>query len=481
LDEDARQAKGKRRGGKSKRKSGPADRTEEETPERGSPLTRHRGVCFQSFSRAFAVLLFTPGLTLLNDASLWCEEPSEPDSMVLARFELVHAFLEIIGSDFFAWEPLDRPTFVFSLPEFDCLRFLKSVCQVSNRYLQSIANNSENLALRDLLKNCFAFCTFLFVFPEVRRAFSDLPAELLLKAVSISPESSSLLNAGSAIATESVSFLFMAVFSNPQFVSLIGTEGYSNSIMAHLLHLAQLTFEKSNYGYLHSLLLSIVVAFASDSTISEKLGEPFTGQFGTKYAFPGGSHADLLVAVLMNICPESLSPSFVAIFWMIAPWVTEFSMQTSTAILGVLEQCAEGEKRLLPLLLESLVWLIHRKSASFRVALAYKTPFFKRLEVDDPISVPALATIRDYLAAAARAIRGTRKPRLSNEELGELLGHLPFEADPVPKLRKRQPPAFGGELEKTWGEWQDLLFVRASHDDIQTMRVLKQSSPVVWA
>jgi hypothetical protein len=380
-----------------------------------------------------------------------------------------------MSADFFASSMLVRPTFRFSLIGFDYGRFLRSVCQISYRYLESLAGGNFDFILSDLLRNCFAFCTHIFVLPEVRESFAGIEASLLLKAFTISSQSTTIFHPSSPFVDEAISFLYMSLISNPKFLDLVASSGYSNHFIYHLLFTGQLVYEKIGSCYTHSVLLSILIALVNLQTVAEKLNEPFREPFGSLFKVESGSYADLLLNILLNICTDSqFSPSIVLVFDMIAPHLTDLSIATAGRLLSLLHTISVTQKRLVPLLLEGIADTLHSHFTGFSVAITHETMFFRNLRVGDPRSEKALAAIYAYLVAAARVIMESNKEKLTNSELMIVLESIQL-SERVEVREKRHPNKFEGELEKRWGEWKDLLFIRTFREEIQKMQVFRES------
>jgi hypothetical protein len=429
---------------------------------------RMKGRCFESFAASFSDLIFKSGLTVITGCYSWGDEWPEPQSMLMTRRDLAHAFLGVISSDFFAWTPVVRPTFELLLPDFDLLRFLRSVCQISRHY-------SEDSSVLGLLKVCFALLTHIFTVSGVRQAFSELTPELLLGAFAVSRESATIFHPTSTISAEAVSFLFMASVSNSGFVSVVASRGYSNLFIYNLLYTGQLVYERVRYCHTHSILLSIILVFVQNPVIAENLNAPFAEPFHCAFRIPTGSYADFMLNIILNICSEEqFWPSVVLIFRFIAPYVTEFSVATAGNVLVLFETLTIKQHHLVRLLLEAFADILLQRVTGFSIALAYKTALFKRLEVDDPRCAQPLTAIRGYLVNAGRAIKASGKKRLTHDELRAVLGQLQCENAERPPGRKRFE-AFRGEIEKTWGEWTDTLFIRSFWLEIQKMEELKQA------
>jgi hypothetical protein len=91
-----------------------------------------------------------------------------------------------------------------------------------------------------------------------------------------------------------------------------------------------------------------------------------------------------------------------------------------------------------------------------------------RADLGDPRSVEALRVLRDFLDGADELLEEYGADELTNEELLELLNDIDFSEEPTAPIRA--PQTFEGEMEKSWGRWADLLFVRCFKEEIQKMQ-----------
>jgi hypothetical protein len=428
-------------------------------------LKRH---CLTFACRAFSQLVFRPGLTLLPGHSLWSDDPSEPDSILIMRLHLIHAYIGLLSCDFFAMFVV-KPHFIFRFPGLDYLRFLHSICQTSRQFIEDI----DSQVVSDLSRNCFVICTQLFPLPEFRQALADIEPQCLLRAFLRSPAAFPVFSPVSPTAIESASFFYMAAISNPGFIALSAKRRCSNCLISHLLYLGQSSYEESNYVYLHSVILSTLLAFVGNSTVATQLSEPFTGFFETIFQPEPGSHGDLVMNIVLNIFgePEFL-PSVAVVFHLIAPYCETFSFVTAGRIFSLLEGCPQ--QSIATLLLEGLAANLHQPVSGLWIVMAHKTQFFKRFEGRDPRATKALTVIRNYLVVAAKAIKATGKARLSNHEIEEVLERIDFEKLETGKPKRFQQ-VFAGAMSDTWHEWIDYLFVRVAGADIENIQALQDT------
>jgi hypothetical protein len=428
------------------------------------PLKRQ---CIKFLCRSLSALLFTPGLTVAPGHSVWCDAP-EPDSIFVTRLHVIRAFVAVLSCDFFAMS-VSKPQFGFAFPGLDFGQFLTSVCQTSRLFLEREAD-----FLTDLLSNCFVLCTQLFPLPEFRAAFAALDAKTLLRSFLRWATSLPIVTPVSPVALEAVSFLYMAAVSNAGFVALAGGHG-SNTLVSHLLSHGQLAYEVGGYGYVHSLILATLLALVGDQTVAAQLSAPFVDALEADYDPGQGSHGDLVMNVVLNIYGEpTFLPSVAVMFHMIAPYCRTFSFATAGRIFALLERSIGQNQTIATLLLEGLAANLHQPVSGLWIVMAHKTAFFKRFDGREPRAGRALTVIRNFLVAAAKAIKATRKARLSNAEIEDVLARIQFEKGEIVKP-KRFRQAFAGAMADTWREWIDFLFVRTASADIQNIQELQDA------
>jgi hypothetical protein len=147
------------------------------------------------------------------------------------------------------------------------------------------------------------------------------------------------------------------------------------------------------------------------------------------------------------------------------------------------EQVSERQKKSIPLFLESMHAVLQRPfegTNKLVVAMIQRAAAFRAVEVRDPRAVKALEGIRTFIASVAKTLKADNKTSISDAELADILRTL-NGTRPEKKPPKRHPQVFGGEMERTWGEWMDSLFQKAFKLEIQKMEEFKQSYDPILA
>jgi hypothetical protein len=416
-----------------------------------------KGVSLSVFINSLQRLLFKPGLTLLSRTSHWGEAPDEPPSYLKTRRDVVHSFVGIMSLPFFCPKVLTRTTFRLPLSEFPYKRFVESLCHVSASYLET-RESGENLLLADLLRNSFTLVAFLFPLPGVRSAIAELDATLLVEAFAM-PGAPPLFDGSCLFLGESISFFYVTVTSHVDFLGALNDSGVSNGVVLGLIQVAKTAFERIGFSYLHSIIVSIILLLVTDSGIAARLSEPTDGD---------GSHADFLMNALLDLCEgeESFWPSVACIFDLLAPNVTSFSAATALRVIAFFETICKRQRVLAALFVDAFVAILQTTETVDNKFLA---AFVKKAEVFDAIEMKAAKALRDFLEIAEEIMEEEEDRELDDEELISILNDLEFEESEMPKLMKNLH-TFAGEMEKTWTEWTDLLFIRSCRAEVDQMQ-----------
>jgi hypothetical protein len=260
---------------------------------------------------------------------------------------------------------------------------------------------------------------------------------------------------------------------------LIASEGFSNSFVFHLIHSAELVFEREGFCYLHSILLSVILLIVVDQEAAIALNAPRTEAFAARFIAPLGSYVDLLLGVLLNICEDdAFWPSLVCILHMIAPSISIVSIGVASAILSLFEKVVERKAELIPLFLEAFASILQRnqsESNGFLVAFFPKYALFKKLIASTHRSGRALAVILVFLSEERKVAKSSKQQALPSDELARLLASVDADAVfPEKQVFSRHPHTVGGEMERTWAEWADLLFYRSFDIELKRLQKFKQ-------
>jgi hypothetical protein len=417
-----------------------------------------KGLSLPALIRALGVCLFKPGLTLQRGATRWCDGDEEPDWLHRTRRDVVHALLGISSAAFFSNDQIKRPDFALPLTDLPLASFAESLASAISLHVRG---GGTNEILADFVRNGIAFATRLFTVQEFREAIAGISADLFLCAY---VGESAFLAGESAFGVEAVSLLYMVVMSQPGFLTAIESE--ANCVFTKLFSFAQVIYARRGFCYVHSIVIAIVLMMVADQKIASQLSEP-SGDPAV------GSYGDFVLNGIMNICesPE-FWPSFAVIFHMIAPYVTAFSRATADRVMGVVETIWTKERLLVPLFLDSFASILKKTETAdnhFLGAFVHKGDFLDEIDLEDSKSAKALPLLKDFLVIVDEVMEEDDIDELTDEELVELLEELEFDEDEAPGPTKA-PHAFEGEMERTWGEWSDLLFIRCFKPEVQKMQ-----------
>ena len=437
----------------------------------------NQGKCVQVLIETLCQSLFKHGLTLEGKETFWAETTAESETVNRTRRDIVHALLGATSLNYFVTHGV-RPPFVCDMSSFPSVVFIESTCAVATRYLQIVFSGSKDPTTCDLLRNCLTLATRIFSDNvDFREAFKNVKSGTLIKAFTLGPKNVPLFDPSSELVSEALSFFYMCSLCQPALVTRVAKGGYATKFIFSLVHGAQLAFEKLNFSYHQSIILSTVLLLVAKPAIAESLNEEYTDAFQAQYKPLKGSHADLLMNVLLNIFDrENFYEAVVSVFHMLAPHVKNFSNKTAHRVMELFKTVLNTRKDLVPLFIEAFASIVQRQDNSgnhFLVYLVQNHGTFKRLELDDPKMARALPVLRKYLKAAIKAVKATQKAQISGEELLPILAEVKLEQEPV-KFGSH-PHAFGGEMEKTWVEWADLLFVKAFPRELELIRPLQES------
>lgn len=286
-----------------------------------------------------------------------------------------------------------------------------------------------------------------------------MDADLLLKAFAYSEDSRPLFCPASPFLSEAISFFDMAVSTQLDFLTVVSDSGLGNMFVANLLNVAQITFQKIKFSYLHSIIISIILLLVTDPAIAAGLSE----------AAEGGSHADHLLMVLLDLCEseESFWASFACIFNLLAANVTVFSLQTEMRVLNFFETICERQRLIVPLFMDAFVSVLAMTETpenKFLNALVERANFFDGLEAK---SINVLTPLQDFLDFVSDL--QAEEEELADDDLVELLDELEFADTDIPRLL-RNLHTFAGEMEKTYVQWTDLLFIRSWRAELGEMQ-----------
>jgi hypothetical protein len=387
--------------------------------------------------------LFKSGLTIAPGDGSWVTSSA---ALNRTRRDLVHSLLGLSSLSFFTEYPLST-----TFPNFPFVRFVKSVCYLSRKFLSEPHGH-----LRDLLRNCLAFLTRLCSFSEFRGEIARLHSPFLLQAISLGPDAPPIFTCFGPLVHEGVAFFFIAACFQPTFVHLVATEGYSNAFVFHLLQAAQEHYERSGFSYLHSLIIAALLLLLFDDTVATQLNQPWRHEWKCAYTPDRGSHADLLLNVLLNICATAdFWPSVICTFHMIAPYVNAVTIATANRVMELFEAAVAngGSPVLTRLIVEGLATIVQNPgngANGFWPALVGKAGIVEKLGEVGAKCPAAVAAVSAFVEEALKV--GLRRTQVPAGELVRI---------------KKHPYVFGGGIKKTWGDWSLRLFELAFDSELR--------------
>jgi hypothetical protein len=421
-----------------------------------------RGRTLRVFISSVISCLFKPYVTVCPSSALWAATPAEPPPFTRTRRDLVHALVSLGCLDFLCNEHVRQPSLDVEYPSFPNVAFLKSVCNVAHAFLER-----GGAGTADLLRNCLALCARLLTVPEFQAAVAAVKPSFFIHAFFAGP--TSLLEADRALASEAVSFVYIALAFQPALVSALARQNLANSLLFDLLATAHASFARDGFTYVHSLILAIALLLGADADVAAGLSAPRMATFAP---FPlSGSFADLLIDVACEICAqEGLWPSLVCIFHMIAPHVASFTVATAFRLWGVIERAADGDRVVVPLFLEACAAIVQRNdnwANGFLVAIYQNAAFWGK----EKRNARAVAVLTKWKRAAKRAIKASPKKSLEPEEVLAVLAEVEIEGELVEF--EKHSHSYRGQVAGTWRDWIVILFVRACRDEVAMMQAFQ--------
>ncbi|OHT01033.1 hypothetical protein TRFO_07706 [Tritrichomonas foetus] len=441
----------------------------------------HDGHVTASFTDAVSGLLFKEGTTLNGTNGEWVQTNPDANEMNRTRSDLLHAILLVSSLHVFAPNNANNhPEISASLDNLPHASIIKSTCRIAFRYMSEKGDSTTVL----LLKNALTLCIRLFTNVNFRQAFKSVSPQNLLRGLYISETNlPPLFTPLDPISKESLSFLYMCALFNPGFVEALTKKDHSNNFLFHLLWAAQLFFEKEGVNYIHSIILSTVLLIVADPEAAVKLNQPFNKDknvmTGCNYKPADNiSYGDLILNVLLNFCQrESFLPSLICVFHMISPHVNVFSLETASSLMVLFERVYDKHKSFLPLFLEVFATIVQQrdnKKNGFCPVIFSRAKLFKEITSDLPSVQKTLPIIRRYIKKARITIKNENKQNINVYEVSGILAKINTEQlFPNPQMFIKHPHIFGGEIEKTWDQWADLVFQKTCEPEVKNIKKLR--------
>ena len=452
-----------------------------------SNLSKHRqmlkfyGHIFTDYSNLLSKLLFKEGITILNQNAEWVQTEDNSDELNLTRNDIIQSLL-IISSLHIFCPPFanDNIEISPSLNLLPCSELIKSISRVSFRYITDREENTQAQQLLTIfLKNCLCLCIRLFTHRQFREAFNQINVQNLLRGVYILETNKSLFDYPDSLTKESLSFLYMCALFNNNFVKEITSKGLSNKFISYLISHAQILFEKEKVNYVHSIILSTILLIVADEEAAKKLNEPFKEKLMSLYQVGDNfSYGDVLLSVLMNFCKrDSFLPSLICIFHMISPYAHIFSVEVAQRMMKIFEFVNGKNQNLLSLLLEVFATIVQQYDIShngFCSILLFYSEQLRKIKPATSSMQKTIPIIKRYLKYAIALIKKESQDKLTLQQTHNIISKIhPGKLFPTPQPFEKHPHIYGGEIEKTWDQWADLIFQRDCNKEIQSIRNLR--------
>jgi hypothetical protein len=230
----------------------------------------HEGKGLTRFATSITRLLFRPGLTVFVGQRRWGDHQFELAEFCRTRQALVRSLLAATSLDFFTGKSLARPTFLIPLTDFPWGQFVESICLLCSVYSHIIAVDQIDHVLNDLLQSAFVLMARSSHDPRLRDAIRCIKPQWLLQVFS---GTLSLFSKACPLASEALSFLWLALKFKSQFVQFLVREGRSNALMLELLDIARRSADE--VGPAVGTVLSILRLITSDSSAAMALNDPY--------------------------------------------------------------------------------------------------------------------------------------------------------------------------------------------------------------
>jgi hypothetical protein len=242
---------------------------------------------------------------------------------------------------------------------------------------------------------------------------------VLLKAFVAGDDSPPLFDPAIGLANEAVSLVHMSLLSVPALVELIAATGHLNMFLYFLATAAQSHFDKARFCHLHSIIISTILLIAVSAEVTKNLNGECPN---------GGSLADFLINVLLNICCEQeFWPSFACVLHMVAPHVSTFSVPTAERVSDLFELVLASHGQLAPVFIEAFAAMLQGEDASrngFGPALLKRGRLIRSVKEADR-AMP-------IVAAWLKAAKASKKRQFTRDEMAATLsGVKVVVGDPV--------------------------------------------------
>jgi hypothetical protein len=425
-----------------------------------------RGCSLSTFRRACTSLLFRPGVTLAAGESIW----TTPHALCRTRRDLVHA-LVMLGSLGFM---CGCPRLDVDFPGFPSAPFLKSVCNICRACLDDLLAGRVDDAAVDLVRNCHALCARLFIAQDFRTAAACVKPSAFIGAIVHGP--ATMLDADGPLASEALSFIYIALLSRNDLAGVLAAKNLANTIIFNVLAIAQVSLERTGFGYVHDIALAVVLLLVAHTGVAAGLSATWAGRWPAAFVPPPGSFGDLLLNIAVNVCQRgAFWHSLLCILQAVAPFVSVFSFWTAFRLWGALEPVLETDPTMRQLFTEACAAIVQRTENNengFVVLIFQKRAFFRGLK--DESARVATRLVVGWVNKVKRVVMASGRHPLSLGELLEAIDRLEETRDVV--VFEKHTHSFRGEMEKDWRDWVILLFTRSCHEEVQKMKQFQKDS-----
>jgi hypothetical protein len=294
----------------------------------------------------------------------------------------------------------------------------------------------------------------------MKAAFQFVNPSKLLNAFASRPP---LFDPTSPVSDQALAFLHMALTGGPQFAECVASTGHSNPFIFSLATAVSLQIERDEQSHILPVLLSSILQLVAIPEVCTNLNASLPANTESRFR---GSYADVLLGACTSVCPLSLWSQFGRIFHTLAPFLSNVTPDTVSAIMVFFTTIAASENPAQSVWFEAFARLVQAPSTSpnFRAQIFTSRHLFVPFEGSTEARVGPAAAIVLRFTNAAQTKAGARAIDVASifPEIEQFL---------------RKPLVLTTEMEKEWIAFLDELFVNAFHDEINEIRKLRRKRP----
>lgn len=446
----------------------------------------HEGHIVHTMISYLSNCMFKPGLTLENQEKDWNQSTINYKLLNTTRRDIIHSIYFMNSLNFFLPEEMDpKPIFQIDMTEFPFDAFIISTCIVASKYhMNSYQNVTEN-ETSSLLLNCYGLLMRLYNTEPLAISFSRITPSALIQAFILGDIQGAplLFQPFDPLANESLTFLYMTLFYQPNFSYTISSLGFSNNFIRTLIEALQVTYEQIGICYFHSIIISSILMIVADETACSFLDQPFNESLKCKFQPNSGTYADVLLESLFNITESSSSNlvhAFAAIFQMIAPHIRLLSALSAEKLRNLFTNAIQSEnKKLVQFLLEAFAEIVQTKNDSKNMVLVMiisNQSLFENLKQNEKFTIEnnSLEIILTFISTINDELK---KSNIQNKDINSIKTILdnfdPSKIFTNPVSFMKHPQILNDEIAASWNEWADLPFKKSFEKELNRMTSLK--------